>query len=228
MKYIVIGLGSYGSVLAEELTLLGHEVIGVDLLEYRVDAIKEKIATAFVMDATDVQSLAVLPLSSVDAVIITIGENFGASIRVTALLKQKGVQPIYARATDALHKTILEGFGLGMILTPEEDAAYNLVGQLNFGTRIETFRIGKDHSVSKFVVPQRFVGYTLEELGFYEEFKLRIIALTRAGKTTNVLGFSVIESTVMDEISAKETIQAGDELICYGKNSDFQSLWKAI
>ena len=30
MKYIIIGLGNYGSVLAEELSALGHEVIGVD------------------------------------------------------------------------------------------------------------------------------------------------------------------------------------------------------
>ena len=31
MKYIIIGLGNYGSVLAEELSALGHEVIGVDM-----------------------------------------------------------------------------------------------------------------------------------------------------------------------------------------------------
>lgn len=32
MKYIIIGLGNYGGVLAEELSVLGHEVIGVDTL----------------------------------------------------------------------------------------------------------------------------------------------------------------------------------------------------
>lgn len=228
MKYIVIGLGSYGFILAEELTLLGHEVIGVDKQEHRVDAIKEKIATAFLMDATDEQSLEVLPLSSVDAVIITIGENFGDSIRVTAMLKQRSVQHIYARAVDALHKTILEGFGLSKILTPEEDAAYALVGELNFGTKIETFRIGKEYIISKFVVPDKFVGYTLEELNFYEEFKLKVIALTRMGKTTNLLGFAVTEQTVMDELNNQGEIAVGDELVCYGKNRDFQALWKAI
>ena len=31
MKYIIIGLGNYGGVLAEELSVLGHEVIGVDI-----------------------------------------------------------------------------------------------------------------------------------------------------------------------------------------------------
>lgn len=47
MKYIIIGLGNYGHVLAEELSALGHEVIGADVSVGRVDSLKEKIATAF-------------------------------------------------------------------------------------------------------------------------------------------------------------------------------------
>ena len=39
MKYIIIGLGNYGGVLAEELSVLGHEVIGVDTNEHRVDVL---------------------------------------------------------------------------------------------------------------------------------------------------------------------------------------------
>lgn len=81
MKYIIIGLGNYGHVLAEELSALGHEVIGADISAGRVDSLKDKIATAFVIDATDEQALSVLPLNSVDVVIVAIGENFGASIR---------------------------------------------------------------------------------------------------------------------------------------------------
>lgn len=113
MKYIIIGLGNYGSVLAEELTVLGHEVIGADYTEQRVDAIKDKIATAFVLDATDDISLNALPLNKVDIVIVAIGENFGASVRVVALLKQRKVEHIYARAIDDLHKTVLEAFQSG-------------------------------------------------------------------------------------------------------------------
>ena len=43
MKYIIIGLGNYGHVLAEELSALGHEVIGADVSAGRVDSLKEKI-----------------------------------------------------------------------------------------------------------------------------------------------------------------------------------------
>ena len=62
MKYIIIGLGNYGGGLAEELMAIGHEVIGVDQNEGRVDNLKDKITTAFVLDATDELALETLPL----------------------------------------------------------------------------------------------------------------------------------------------------------------------
>ena len=132
MKYIIIGLGNYGHVLAEELSALGHEVIGADISSARVDSLTDKIATAFVINATDEHALSILPLNTVDVVIVAIGENFGASIRVVALLKQHKVKHIYARAIDAVHRSVLEAFELERILTPEEDAARGLVRKLEF------------------------------------------------------------------------------------------------
>ena len=164
MKYIIIGLGNYGHMLAEELSVLGHEVIGADVSASRVDSIKEKIATAFVLDATDEQALAALPLNGVDVVIVAIGENFGASIRVVALLKQQKVAHIYARAIDNVHRSVLEAFGLERILTPEEDAARGLVHLLEFGSNMETFRVDTDYYVVKFAVPEKMIGYYANEL----------------------------------------------------------------
>lgn len=145
MKYIIIGLGNYGGVLAEELSVLGHEVIGVDTNEHRVDVLKDKIATSFIIDATDEQSLSVLPLKDVDVVIVAIGENFGASVRVVALLKKKGVKHIYARAVDDVHKTVLEAFNLDSILTPEKEAARSLVQLLDLHVNVESFQIDESY-----------------------------------------------------------------------------------
>ena len=164
MKYIIIGLGNYGGVLAEELSVLGHEVIGVDTNEHRVDVLKDKIATSFIIDATDEQSLSVLPLKDVDVVIVAIGENFGASVRVVALLKKKGVKHIYARAVDDVHKTVLEAFNLDSILTPEKEAARSLVRLLDLHVNVESFQIDEEHYVMKFKLPSCFVGYKVSDL----------------------------------------------------------------
>lgn len=200
MKYIIIGLGNYGHVLAEELSVLGHEVIGADISESRVDSIKDKVATAFVIDATDELSLAVLPLNSVDIVIVAIGENFGASIRVVALLKQKKVQHIYARAIDAVHRSVLEAFNLEKILTPEEDAARSLVQLLDFGTNMEAFRVDSEYYVVKFSVPEKFIGYFVNELNLDEEFHLKLIGLKRANRIENCLGISLTEHSIVNEL----------------------------
>lgn len=228
MKYIIIGLGNYGSVLAEELSTLGHEVIGADISESRVGSIKDSIATAFMLDATDEHSLSVLPLTSVDIVIVAIGENLGASIRVVALLKKKKVQHIYARAIDDVHKAVLEAFSLEQILTPEEDAARALVRLLDFGTKMETFRVDRDYYVVKFRVPEQFVNYFVNELKLDEEFHLKLIGLIRANTIQNCLGISLTERSVVNELPGDAKILPDDELLCYGKYSDFQKFWKAL
>ena len=225
---IIIGLGNYGHVLAEELSALGHEVIGADVSVGRVDSLKEKIATAFVIDATDEQALSVLPLNSVDVVIVAIGENFGASIRVVALLKQKKVQHIYARAIDAVHRSVLEAFELERILTPEEDAARGLVQLLEFGADMETFRVAPDYYVVKFTVPDKFIGYYANELNLDKEFGLKMLALKRAETLKNCLGVSYVEHNVLNELPENDQIQAGDQLVCYGRYKDFQKFWKAL
>lgn len=228
MKYIIIGLGNYGRVLALDLTALGNEVIGADINEGVVDKIKDSIAGAFVMDSTDEHSLSALPLKEVDVVIVAIGENFGASIKTVALLKQRKVEKLYARAIDEVHKAILEAFSIEKILAPEESAAKKLVQTFDFGTNVETFRIDKDYAVVKFLVPDRLIGYFVNRLGMQDEFQLKIIGLQRAKQMTNSLGISITEKDVLNELATDEKIEAGDELICYGRYSDFRKFWKTV
>lgn len=129
MKYLIIGLGHYGATLAMELTAMGHEVVGADGNGLHVDSVKDRMAASFALDATDEMALSVLPLKSVDAVIVAIGDNFGASVRIVSLLKKLKVKRIYARAVDEVHKGVLEAFSIDRILTPEQDAARLLAHQ---------------------------------------------------------------------------------------------------
>ena len=40
MKYLVIGLGNLGRAIAESLTRIGNEVIGVDINPHKTEAVK--------------------------------------------------------------------------------------------------------------------------------------------------------------------------------------------
>ena len=203
MKYIIIGLGNYGSVLAEELSALGHEVIGVDTNERRVDVLKDKV-------------------------IVAIGENFGASIRVVALLKKNGVKHIYARAVDEVHKTVLEAFNLDSILTPEEEAARSLVQLLDLHVNVESFEIDEEHYVMKFKLPGSFVGYKVSDLSLEKEFNIKIIALVKGKQVFNSLGISIMEHAVENKFEEDYLLEEEDRLVCYGKYKDFMDFWKAL
>ncbi len=228
MKYIVMGLGNYGGVLAEELTNLGHEVIGVDKDESKVDLFKDKIATSFIIDVTDELALSVLPLRSVDVVIVTIGENFGASVKAVALLKKNKVEHIYARAVDEVHRTVLEAFNLDSILFPEKEAARNLVQLLDLKVNVESFQVDKEYYVIKFNLPKPFWGFKVSDIALERQFNLKIIALIKGQRVYNSLGVSILERSVPNEFDTDYMLSESDQLVCYGKYVDFVTFWRAI
>lgn len=228
MKYIVIGLGNYGGVLAEELTALGHEVIGVDCNELHVDRLKDKIATAFVLDATDELSLSTLPLKKVDIVVVAIGENFGASVKVVSILKKNKVRHIYARAVDEIHKTVLEAFSLDRILTPEKEAARMLVQLLELNSEVEPFKIDEEYYVFKFAVPSRLCGMAVNDLQLEKNFNLKIISFIRGRRVENSLGIPVLDRGVENSFEENYELQPEDELVCYGMYDDFLKFWKSV
>ena len=210
MKYLIIGLGHYGATLAMELTAMGHEVVGADGNGLHVDSVKDRMAASFVLDATDEMALSVLPLKSVDAVIVAIGDNFGASVRIVSLLKKLKVKRIYARAVDEVHKGVLEAFSIDRILTPEQDAARLLAQQLELDGGAEFFQIDGNTYVFKLEIPEKLVGYHINELNLEQEFGLKLISLVQGKQVKNFLGISVFEKEVANAFPEDYALQKGD------------------
>ena len=123
MKYLVIGLGNFGSTLATTLTDMGHSVIGVDSNAHCIEEIKDRIDLAYIMDATERVSLRSLPLDEIDCVIVAIGQSMDSSLRAVASLKELKVKNIIARALDTTHSSILRAMDIQKILIPESYAA---------------------------------------------------------------------------------------------------------
>ena len=57
MKYIIVGLGVFGSSLAEKLASQGNEVIGVDTKMQRVNELKDKITHVACLNVTDARNI---------------------------------------------------------------------------------------------------------------------------------------------------------------------------
>ncbi len=216
MRYLIIGLGIFGANLARNLTDMGHEVIGADRSAPLVEAIKEQISAAYIVDSTDEAGLSALPIKGVDLVIVAIGENFGASIKTVALLKKLGVQHIYARAADELHRAILQGLQIDRIITPEQRAARDLSLELAFGNQVESLAVGGELYAVRLGVPARFVGQEYgplrEELS--RDFGITLVAATRQQSKRNLLGITSQAPAELDLSSA--TVTPADQWLIYG------------
>lgn len=228
MRYMIIGLGIYGSNLAKDLTDMGHEVIGVDNRKTNIEAVKDYISTVYMIDATEEASLALLPLNNVDLVIVAIGENFGASIKVVALLKKLKVKRIYARAMDSLHESILSGFQLSRILTPEQRAARDLTAEMSLESHVLSLSVDDDSSVMKFEVPRQLVGIKYSDLNLKEEYGIDLVAVTRSVSKTNIIGISSTSDRLLTDMSADTLIETGDKIICFGSRKNFKIFYKHI
>ena len=120
--------------LAQTLTDNGHEVIGVDSDPIRIEQIKDRIAFAYIMDATSAVALRSLPLADIDYTVVAIGQSMDHSLRAVAALKSLNVETIYARALDTVHKSILEAMSIRKIFIPETYAAKLFADKLNDNT----------------------------------------------------------------------------------------------
>lgn len=227
MKYLIIGLGIYGTNLACDLVNLGHDVIGADIDSAAVNEMKNHISTVYQIDSTEEHELSVLPLRNVDLVIVAIGENFGASIKTVALLKKMGVRHIYARAIDTLHKAILESFGIDRIVTPEQRAAYDLSCELELGSSVMTLSVGTQNVVINFSLPSYLEGmaYAGVEKYLSDRFGVRIVAACRPTDKSNILGIRRKELKLVEDMSSDAAV--GDVLTVFGDRKSIRELCRS-
>lgn len=216
MKIVVIGLGYYGKSVATRLSEAGHEVICVDNKMSNVESIKDSVSAAFAFDATDIDALSSIPVKETDLCIVTIGEDLGASIRIIALLKKLGARHIFARASDPVHRSIVDAFNVDRTIMPEDDSARDFVAQLQLNSSVKTLSVAKGVGVFKFAIPKSFVGKFIGDVGLQSKYGLSVIALVRANKTKNDIGISTTNMVPETDLLPNAILNEGDELVCYG------------
>jgi trk system potassium uptake protein TrkA len=122
-RFVVIGLGRFGSALAKRLANNGHRVTGVDIDEQAVQAIEDCLANALVADGADEEVLKTLDLPNAAAVFISLGDHANRSIVATMFALELGAQRVIVKGIDALHAKILRKLGKVEVLFAEEAMA---------------------------------------------------------------------------------------------------------
>jgi trk system potassium uptake protein TrkA len=226
MKYIIIGLGNFGSSLAQKLTEQGNEVIGIDTSMTKVDAYKEKISHTICMDSTDEFTVSGLPLKDTDIVFVAIGEDQGANIMTTALFKNFEVKRLISRAINPLHEKVLQAIGVDEIVHPEEETAERWAKKLCLTNVVDSFELNDDYSIIEAKVPADYVGKTIREVKFRKEFNLLVLTIIKKVEVKSILGKSKTEAQVQGVASADNILDKDDILVLYGSNKDLQTFLK--
>lgn len=226
MKYIIFGLGNFGASLAHKLTEQGNEVIGIDINMTKVDANKEKISHTICMDATDEFTVSGLPLKETDIVIVAIGEDQGANVMTTALLKNFEVKRLISRAINSLHEKVLKAIGVDEIVHPEEETAERWAKKLSMVNVVDSFALNDDYSIIEAKVPKDYVGRTIMEVGFKDEFNLLVLTMMKKVEVKSRLGKTRIDMQIQGVASAENILEAEDILVLYGSNKDLQTFLK--
>lgn len=223
MKYIVLGLGHFGRSLAIHLTELGHEVIGADRNLTIVEQLKDRITYTICLDTTSREAVSSLPLKEVDAVIIAIGEDEGASLLTTALVKQLGVKRIIGRVVSDLQRTVMEAMQIDEYIMPEEEAAERLALRLDNVDIVDSFKVSDKYSIIETKVPDKYVGMTLKEANFTNIYKVIVLTTITNKKGGNLIGSS--QKKEATGIANSDTVlYENDLLVLFGEFSDIKKL----
>ena len=186
MKIIVFGLGNFGMALSISLTETGNEVIAIDKQMDKINLVKDKISHAICMDSTNELAYEALPLKDADKVIVAIGENEGAAIITTAIIKKLSNVKIISRALSPIHDTVLEAMGIHSIVHPEQDSADRLTKQINFKSTLENYQLDDNYTISEVKAKPEFFGKTLQELDSIDKYRLTLITIIREKEKKNL------------------------------------------
>ncbi|TJZ61102.1 TrkA family potassium uptake protein [Sphingobacterium olei] len=226
MKFIIIGLGNFGGSLAEKLTQQGNEVIGVDSRSEKVTALKDRLSHTICMNATDQSAITHLPLKNTDIVMVCIGEDEGANIMVTAHFKNLGVKRLISRSINPLHENVLQAIGVSEIVRPEEETAERWAKKLCLKGVIDSFELNKNFSIVEIVLPNKYVGKTIEEVKFREYHNILILTIIRDTQENSFLGKSKTVANVQGIPEPTTMLQKDDIIVIYGAKEDLQKFAK--
>lgn len=202
-EYAVIGLGRFGSSLAEELQALGNDVVGVDTDRGVIQEMSSVLRQVFQADATSEAALREIGVADLDAAIVAVGSQLEHSILITVTLKKIGMPYVVSKAQTDLHGEILRRVGADQVVYPERETGIRLAHRVAVPGAIDYLSISAQMGVGKMVVPDQLVGMSLVDSRLEEKYRLRLLAIIREGR-------------VLFSPSVREMFAPGDVLLLAG------------
>lgn len=225
MKFVIIGLGNFGASLGQRLIEEGHEVIGVDNNSEHTTQLQNSLTHVVCSDTAEEQNITRLPIDEADFVVVSIGEDIGASLTTVALIKRHYPQTrIIARSISYIHKAIMETMNVHEIINPEAAYANQLAERFSMKGSLLAFPIDDEYEIIELAAPQKYFDKKLDDTNLSKASNIRVMTILRQEEKTNFLGKTTSARKALGIVDGQTVIRSGDVLVIFGKDSDLQDL----
>ncbi|KZL93662.1 potassium channel family protein [Clostridium magnum] len=178
-QFVVIGLGRFGTSVAETLYKLGHDVLAVDANEEKVHDIAEYVTHAIQADVTDEENLKSLGVNNFDVAVIGIGVDMQDSIMITLLAKEIGIKYVIAKANSELHAKILYKIGADKVVFPERDTGVRVAHDIVGSNILDYIELSSEYSLAEIVAIDEWHDKTLGQLNMRAKYGINVVAVKR-------------------------------------------------
>ena len=172
---LLIGVGNFGYHIAQELGKLKVEVLAVDLDEERLKDVSEYLSKTLIGDATDIDFLKTLGVNTFDECLVTIGDDFQASLEAVLNLKELGARRITARASKESQEKILLKTGANVVIYPEKQLARWAALHCGTNSIYDFVELENNYGIYEINVSESWVGKTLAELDLRRKYNISIL-----------------------------------------------------
>jgi len=176
-RFVIVGLGHFGSWVARALTAEGHDVIAIESREDLVDRYGHEVTRAVVGDATDRDLLREVGADKADTAVISTGDNLATSILATLALRDLGVKDIFVKVGSVDAARALDALGVTETIFPEREVAHRLARRIASRTVLDYIPLGGGMSIQELAVPDEWIGKSLLDLSLPTAHGIQVVAI---------------------------------------------------
>lgn len=210
---LLIGLGRFGKYIALHLNQLGHQVMAVDNVEERVDAVLPFVTNAQIGDSTNADFLESLGIRNYDVSIVAIGNDFQSSLETASLLKELGAKLVVARAARDVQAKFLLRNGADEVVYPEKQLAKWTAIRYSANHILDYIELDEEHAMFEIPVPRDWVGRTIGQIDIRKKYSINIMGIKKNGK---------LELSVSPEM----VLESKNTMLVLGRNKDIQKCFR--